>query len=122
MSSSENKKIIVTVFLSVKDQAEIGIKETNYSHSSTFLTAVYCRRPRPAVLRKPLASSGCFQPEVPATESRCLLLVWAGHNLIVLSHQKKVTTKAAGVRPVLRLPRVLSCFFTALVTSPHHCG
>lgn len=40
MSSSENKKIIVTVFLSVKDQSEIGVKETNYSHSSTFLTAV----------------------------------------------------------------------------------
>lgn len=44
MSSSEKKKIVVTVFLSVRDQAEIGIKETNYTHSSTFLTAVYCCR------------------------------------------------------------------------------
>lgn len=30
MSSSENKEILVTVFLSMRDQAEIGIKETNH--------------------------------------------------------------------------------------------
>lgn len=42
MSSSEKKKIIVTVFLSAKDQAEIGVKEINYSDSSTFLIVVYC--------------------------------------------------------------------------------
>lgn len=93
MSSSENKKIIVTIFLSVEDQAEIGIKETNYSHSSTFLTAVYCCTPCPEVLRKPLASSGCFRPKVPATESWYLLLIWAAHNLIVLLHWKKVLLK-----------------------------
>lgn len=57
MSSSENKRSIRTVFLSVKDQAEIGVEETNYSHSSTFLTAVYCCRACPEVLRKSLASS-----------------------------------------------------------------
>lgn len=42
MSSSEKKKIIVKVFLSTKDQAEIGVKEINYFDSSTFLIVVYC--------------------------------------------------------------------------------
>lgn len=120
MSSSEKKKIVVTVFLSVRDQAEIGIKETNYTHSSTFLTAVYCCR---LVLRcwgshlawaKSTQRGICSRKLVQASNLGCA----QPDHLVAL---QKSTVKTAGATP-----QVLSCFFAALLssltTSQLHCG
>lgn len=118
MSSSEKKKIVVTVFLSVRDQAEIGIKETNYTHSSTFLTAVYCCR---LVLRW---WGSCLAWTKSTWRDICSRKLVQAPNLGFLNPGDLVTLQKT-VKTAGAAPQVLSWFFAALLSfltiSQLHC-